>query len=125
METLQWIIEVFPGQNEILNGTIQEVYAQALQINPSFELPESENNDLAETTESIQKSVVECGIYRTAEKRRIQEGVRYLNSLRGTGRPWLGPGPGRCSRVSCSYNAAIIWCNDVSKMYSSSFSLLH
>lgn len=34
--------------------------------------------------------------------------------LRGyPGMPELGPGPGACSRVSCSDKAAIYWCNDV------------
>ncbi|KAL4944957.1 hypothetical protein BDV06DRAFT_219764 [Aspergillus oleicola] len=28
------------------------------------------------------------------------------------GKPTLGPGPGKCSRVACAYNAAIVWCND-------------
>ncbi|KAL2822370.1 hypothetical protein BDW59DRAFT_173883 [Aspergillus cavernicola] len=43
----------------------------------------------------------------------IWNGIEYL---RGVGdRPGHGAGPGTCARVSCSYNAAIYWCNDDSK----------
>lgn len=35
---------------------------------------------------------------------RVQQGIYYLGDV---------PGPGSCGRVSCSYNAAIYWCNDV------------
>jgi hypothetical protein len=41
----------------------------------------------------------------------IYEGIDYLN---GIGAPGVDPGPRVCARVSCSYNAAIFWCNDVS-----------
>lgn len=116
METLQWSVDVFPGQTELLNGTVQEVYAQALQINPHFELSKTDGMDLDETTPDIQNSVIHCGIYRPrAEKGRILEGVRYLHSL--PGRPKIRPGPRRCVRVSCSYGGAIVWCNDVSRKY--------
>lgn len=50
-------------------------------------------------------------------------GLRYLRQLYNTTegskeKPSNGPGPGRCGRVSCAYDTAIFWCNDVS---SSSF----
>ena len=32
----------------------------------------------------------------------------------GKGRPHIEGGPGKCSRIACAYNAAIVWCNDVS-----------
>ncbi|CAP67483.1 uncharacterized protein PODANS_6_11385 [Podospora anserina S mat+] len=41
----------------------------------------------------------------------------YLCGGRGkvtTAAPKNGPGPNNCGRVSCGYNAAIYWCNDVS-----------
>ncbi|KAL4962060.1 uncharacterized protein BDV14DRAFT_179211 [Aspergillus stella-maris] len=31
---------------------------------------------------------------------------------KGKGRPYLEGGPGKCSRVACAYNAAIVFCND-------------
>lgn len=63
---------------------------------------------------------------------RIKYGVEYLRKVKGT--PGQGPGPvcpdtfpnqfqmnfcllirsqASCGRVSCSYHAAIFWCNDV------------
>lgn len=43
-----------------------------------------------------------------------RDGIAYLKSVTGT--PVNGPGPGTCNRVSCSYNSAIYWCNDVSRL---------
>ncbi|KAK3349568.1 hypothetical protein B0T25DRAFT_519759 [Lasiosphaeria hispida] len=51
----------------------------------------------------------------TAERDVIDEGMQYLRGLGGN--PRLGAGPGTCSRVSCSYNAAIYWCNDNTAEY--------
>jgi len=52
------------------------------------------------------------GPWATASLQRIKEGIDYLRGV--PGKPVLGPGPGTCKRVSCSYNSAIYWCNDVS-----------
>lgn len=46
----------------------------------------------------------------------IWQGIEYLDQVPGT--PGNGPGPGNCGRVSCSYGAAIYWCNDVSLLMS-------
>ncbi|KYK55795.1 hypothetical protein DCS_07759 [Drechmeria coniospora] len=105
VEVLQWDIEVSPGRVEVLNGTVQEVYAQALQINPNFKLmPVSEKRDLYE-----RNTPVECGTYKLAYKSAIEEGIRYLRGLSGA--PSNGPGDSICARVSCSYNSAIWWCS--------------
>ncbi|KAJ6436678.1 hypothetical protein O9K51_10797 [Purpureocillium lavendulum] len=106
VETLQWNVEVAPGRTEVLNGTVQEVYAQVLQINPNFSLSR------APETRGLRhkRSTVNCGNWPLANKGRIQEGINYLRGVAGA--PRNGPGPGNCGRVSCSYNAAIWWCND-------------
>jgi hypothetical protein len=39
------------------------------------------------------------------------EGMRYLRSLKG--QVHMPPGPGLCSRVSCSHDSAVYICNDV------------
>ncbi|KAF3769311.1 hypothetical protein M406DRAFT_75793 [Cryphonectria parasitica EP155] len=41
---------------------------------------------------------------------RLYQGIAYLDGV--PGQPSNGPGPGTCGRVSCSYSAAIFWCND-------------
>ncbi|KYK55798.1 hypothetical protein DCS_07762 [Drechmeria coniospora] len=111
VEVLQWDVVVSPGKVEVLNGTIQEVYAQALQINPDFKIIPVSEMDLHERRDILERRPpVECGIWPLAEKFRIEEGIGYLRGLEGS--PSHGPGPGICARVSCSYNAAIWWCND-------------
>ncbi|KAL2854258.1 hypothetical protein BJY01DRAFT_232004 [Aspergillus pseudoustus] len=91
-EDFTWEMETTPGgPTVLLNGTVQEIYAELLKINPSYD------GDFAETLAA-------------AITRRIREGITYLRSV--SGRPTNGPGPGNCGRVSCPYNSAIWWCND-------------
>ncbi|KAK0667498.1 hypothetical protein QBC41DRAFT_395963 [Cercophora samala] len=45
-----------------------------------------------------------------ASQQEIFDGIAYLRRLNGTARN--GPGPANCGRVSCSWDAAIIWCNE-------------
>ncbi|KAK4205442.1 hypothetical protein QBC40DRAFT_344618 [Triangularia verruculosa] len=40
----------------------------------------------------------------------IKWGIHYLRGIDGNAKG--GPGPRNCSRVSCSWNSAIYWCND-------------
>jgi hypothetical protein len=111
LETLEWEVQVAPGQVEVLNGTIQEIFAQAVQINPDF----THKGGAASTTKRSlreKRTTVNCGTWPLADKGRIQEGISYLRTVPAA--PRNGPGPGACGRVSCSYNAAIYWCNDVS-----------
>lgn len=104
-----------PGQIQILNGTVQEVVAQAVQLNPDFKLSSTKRAaDAGVMARELHKRDVICGNFPTANPKRILEGIAYLNSLPGGDRPTNGPGPGACGRVSCSYNSAIWWCNDVS-----------
>lgn len=114
IETLQWEVEIAPGWTEVLNGTVQEVYSQILQIEPNFKLASTPRTHPAERESKIERRAINCGTWPLANKGRIQEGISYLNGLVGS--PTNGPGPGACGRVSCSYNAAIWWCNDVSSL---------
>lgn len=41
----------------------------------------------------------------------LWDGIDYLEHVPGT--PRHAPGPGECARVSCSFNSAIYWCNEV------------
>ncbi|KJK81277.1 hypothetical protein H634G_03296 [Metarhizium anisopliae BRIP 53293] len=108
VEVLQWDIEVAVGRTEVLNGTVQEVYAQALQINPKFTLTNAA--EARDVHQKQKRSSVQCGNWPLADKGRIQEGINYLRGAPAA--PRNGPGPGNCGRVSCSYNSAIWWCND-------------
>lgn len=117
IETPVWEVEVAPGQTEVLNGTVQEVYARALAINPNFQrVPAVARSSVQklETARLAEKrgSVVKCGNWPSAERRHIHADIAYLRAL--TAAPRMPLGPGACYRVSCSYDSAIYWCNDVS-----------
>jgi hypothetical protein len=47
-----------------------------------------------------------------AEAAAIDDGINYLKGLKST----LSIAGHTCSRISCSYNSAIHWCNDVSSL---------
>ncbi|KAK8133561.1 hypothetical protein PG984_005573 [Apiospora sp. TS-2023a] len=112
VETLQWEIAVAPGQTEILNGTVQEVHHQVLQINPEYRfraLPEKDLSMREAQTKTPDDRII-CFPDRTDKPRAFQAGFVYLRGIDGT--PTNGHGPGNCGRVSCSGNSAIWWCND-------------
>ncbi|ROV94977.1 hypothetical protein VMCG_08367 [Cytospora schulzeri] len=58
---------------------------------------------------------VKCWIWPEANEYWIAEGIDYLNEV--PGKPSNAPGPGECGRVSCSWSAAIWWCNDNDYQY--------
>ncbi|KAK0671569.1 hypothetical protein QBC41DRAFT_385614 [Cercophora samala] len=107
---LQWTVQAFPtGPFIHLNGTIEQVHAQILKINPSFDkayppmyLPDTEEVN-------FEGKRTECGRpLGFADKRYIVKGIDYLRRL-----PFEVPKlpPGSCGRVSCSWDSAIKWCN--------------
>ncbi|KYK58957.1 hypothetical protein DCS_00084 [Drechmeria coniospora] len=100
VETLEWNIEVSPGKTEVLNGTVQDVYAQALQINPDFKLQINPNIAHAPEARALKhkRTAVNCGNWPLANKGSIQDGIGYLRGLGAA--PRNGPGPGNCGRNS-------------------------
>lgn len=128
MTVPEWEVEVTPGGDKVvLRGTVEEVYAQLLERNPNWDIdfpPSAEDlseRDLSgegftpiEKRTNFAGSKYFCnGRWPTTARARIVEGIAYLRRVGG--KPRLRAGPGRCSRVSCSWNAAIYWCNDVSR----------
>ncbi|KAJ6441367.1 major facilitator superfamily transporter [Purpureocillium lavendulum] len=95
VEPLEWNVDIAPGRTAVLNGTVQEVYAQILQIKPDYTLA-----DVVAVPEPRalrhKRSTVKCGNFALAEKRRIVEGINYLRRVPGA--PRNGPGPGNCGR---------------------------
>ncbi|KAK4143021.1 uncharacterized protein C8A04DRAFT_29246 [Dichotomopilus funicola] len=123
----QFEIEVSPGRTEVLNGTIQEAFAQAVALNPDFKLPvptdkvagaaEGVNGLVGEVAGGVtgpadrkRATRVICGNFPSADRGRAIEAIQYLMTL--TTAPRMGSGPGVCARVSCTNNAAVYWCND-------------
>ena len=119
IEALEWDVHVAPGQVHVQNGTIQEVFVQALQINPDFKRTDAVRVASSSSTprrglHEHMKRAVNCGTWPLANKQCIEEGIAYLRTVPAA--PRNGPGPGNCGRVSCSHNSTIYWCNDVSSV---------
>ena len=122
---MQWSVKPFPDRDEYVNvtGTIQQMIAEVNKVNPDYEKlllaaadkyrEESGNLDKRGLNKRWVYAGHFCfGRWPGASILAIEEGISYLNSIGG--RPHIGSGPGVCSRVSCSNNAGIFWCNDVS-----------
>jgi len=119
---LSWDVEITPGgPRQIFNGTVQQVVAQLSKVNPNWE--EDFKVSIASKKAStfaprglVKRDHFNCGNpWAPADYGRVIQGVDYLNGV--PGQPGNGPGPGNCGRVSCSYKAAIWWCNDNSYSY--------
>lgn len=114
-----------PGGDKVtLNGTVQEVHAQLLKLNPNYDsdFPAKRSEEPSSLTKRDFKYEKyycwgEDGWHysrKRGDSGDLQDGIDYLNSIGGTPKE----APGSCGRVSCSYNMAIYWCNAV--RYSSS-----
>ncbi|KAL8419530.1 hypothetical protein RB594_002660 [Gaeumannomyces avenae] len=119
MSETRWDVEIRPGEKISLNGTIESVYAQLLELNPNYEADNAEQIStrlakLEEETAAAQgkqlakRDHTECWRLRPQVSRGvIEEGIRYL--WRVGGDAWIQGGT--CSRVNCSWNSAIGWCS--------------
>lgn len=106
--------QAFPdGPTLTLNGTIQEMRRQLLEINPNYDTDFNHTTTVEKRTNFF-GAQLQCGELRwgAVKNKGYEEGVRYLRRLRGI--PHMGPGPGACSRVSCSWSTGMWMCNDVS-----------
>jgi len=116
----EWEVKFFPCAAPVaLNGNVQEVITQLVQINPDF--LNDMNLDKVEVEPRISQLeeravLVEshfCGGRWTYTRRNmIEGGIKYLRGP--SGKPVNTRGGGTCARVSCPYGSAIWWCNDVS-----------
>ncbi|CCF35349.1 hypothetical protein CH063_01288, partial [Colletotrichum higginsianum] len=127
----EWDLEVTPGGEVVtLNGTVEQVVAQLRELNPNYDsdfgldLPSAEDAELLASlvsedvasdglekrTDFSGRNYICRGRWGNASARAIYSGIRYLRGIGG--KPRLPAGPSVCSRVSCSYNAGIQWCND-------------
>ncbi|UNI17267.1 hypothetical protein JDV02_003624 [Purpureocillium takamizusanense] len=110
----QWEVEVSPaGPKAALNGTIEHVHEELVKLNPDWDA--TYLNDSLSTLQRRNVFGSSPGYFcrrrwGDALASEIRIGIRYLRGVHG--RPTNGPGWGTCSRVSCSWNSAIWWCND-------------
>lgn len=103
-----------------VTGTIQQVFDALDKANPNFRHDFGIANKsvlpaTAESSSSYEVEKVICTGFDYARKDATQDGIKHLNSVPGA--PANGPGPGNCGRVSCSYDSAIYWCNDVGGIF--------
>ncbi|KAF4907227.1 hypothetical protein CGCVW01_v012588 [Colletotrichum viniferum] len=123
IEDFQWEIEAFSNQPPVpINGSIEEVHAKILELNPNYDVElagfgwaqseeEEEEASLDKRTDfSGSKYMCDSRTWAPCFTRRIRDGISHLR--RTGGKPKNGPGPGNCGRVSCSGQSAIWWCND-------------
>ncbi|KAL4805164.1 hypothetical protein BDV18DRAFT_161561 [Aspergillus unguis] len=116
----------YPGADEIiLNGTISEVYARVLEINPNYEADwanysstatgsedgseEEGGSDLTTRDDKKKPKDLHCfKVWADGKTSPTQEGIYYLRKFK------LPPGlkGNSCKTVSCAYTTAIRWCND-------------
>ncbi|KAI1332852.1 hypothetical protein F5Y16DRAFT_407446 [Xylariaceae sp. FL0255] len=124
---IKWTIPITNGgPNHTLYGTVQDVFAQInvlrakQDLNPYADplnetLPHinsanDDGDDALLERRTYSKTICNVGLSGPANYNRIEQGVTYLQKVKG--RCGNGPGPGNCGRISCSYDAAIYWCND-------------
>ncbi|XXH04754.1 hypothetical protein Hte_011176 [Hypoxylon texense] len=96
-------------------ASFQDVEAQIRRANPNFAWPDGDATDVSlPPSSSSDKAVarLSCDVpeFWYATKYRVDEGIQYLRGK--TGRCHIDAGPGVCSRISCSYDSAIFFCND-------------
>lgn len=118
---INWYLEVNNTYNVTATGTIQELFGNltvadplaAAAINQSVSGTLNETNliELLARDASSNPTTIICNEFPSASAQRIRDGITYLKGV--PGKPSNGPGPGTCGRVSCSYDSAIYWCNDV------------
>ncbi|KAH6842263.1 hypothetical protein B0I37DRAFT_194902 [Chaetomium sp. MPI-CAGE-AT-0009] len=114
---LEWRVETSPGHTVTVNGTIEALVTQLLQQQGAAD-PDTDSNAPEATTPTIARRTADfsrgsyyCGgPWPYAHMAAYWEGLRYLRSI--TGEVRVPPGPRMCSRVSCSYGAAVWICND-------------
>ncbi|KAJ5747689.1 uncharacterized protein N7511_009385 [Penicillium nucicola] len=117
-----WEVQVTPSSEPIvLNGTVEELHTKLLQLNPKWDEDfaeiETEDDALVERDFDLEKrtdfagSKYNCfGRWGRCDSIPVNQGITYLRKLNGN--PRAAAGPSSCARVSCSYKAAIYWCND-------------
>ncbi|KAE8133639.1 hypothetical protein BDV38DRAFT_286680 [Aspergillus pseudotamarii] len=113
VEDLEWSVQLTESGEPInVKGTVEDVVAELSKQNPSAE---EQIRARGKAKQSLMKRADPTGYYcgepfTPVPSASISQGIEYLQGV--PGKPVNGPGPGNCGRVSCSYNAAIWWCND-------------
>ncbi|KAI0153103.1 hypothetical protein GGR57DRAFT_156232 [Xylariaceae sp. FL1272] len=110
-----WTVPIVEGgADHTFNGTVQEVFAQinharAQQGLDPLDDPTVNSTERVDIKRSYDKTLCNVGLTASADEWRIYQGIEYLQGVKGR----CGmTGPRVCGRISCSWDAAIFWCND-------------
>ncbi|KAI1772961.1 hypothetical protein F4818DRAFT_443846 [Hypoxylon cercidicola] len=90
--------------------SFQDIEAQIRQANPNFDWPDHNVADLSLPNKAVDRLSCDLPQFWYADKFHVDDGIEYLRGK--TGRCHIDAGPQFCSRISCSYDSAIFWCND-------------
>ncbi|KAI1129171.1 hypothetical protein F5Y10DRAFT_158683 [Nemania abortiva] len=102
------------NEDQVFTGTIENVINQMRQIKgahytPSFVSKAESQVFKTKPDYHAANHDILCG-GSEADPRRIDQGVDYLNHLPDSA--LCSNPPKTCGRISCSWNSAILWCND-------------
>ncbi|KAL1850724.1 hypothetical protein Daus18300_012802 [Diaporthe australafricana] len=121
IEDITWTVNVNSDHDDLVTGTIEDVVNHLAIVDPEgFAVLNKSITDDIDVAPSGSSSVAFdkynatgylCEVYPgQANGTRVKYGIDYLRKVKGS--PTKGPGPSACGRVSCSYEAAIWWCNN-------------
>ncbi|KAI1462921.1 uncharacterized protein F4812DRAFT_469662 [Daldinia caldariorum] len=113
MVNLTWVGKVFEDGSDvsITGSSMQNIEAQIRELNPDFSWNrKNDTNSAMPVRRDNTHLTCDPNNIWWAQVFRIEQGIEYLKGIQG--RCHVGPGPRVCTRVSCSYESAISWCND-------------
>ncbi|PVH88222.1 hypothetical protein DL98DRAFT_508926 [Cadophora sp. DSE1049] len=100
------------GEQVTGHGSIEQIFAQQAAKNPNFVIPEPIAADKSELVPRYKTNTncipVPHQNWKGTSPSFIRDGIKYLNGVTNFCTVWAKS----CSRVSCSYDSAIIVCND-------------
>ncbi|KAI6088723.1 hypothetical protein F4821DRAFT_257562 [Hypoxylon rubiginosum] len=106
-----WVGNITAGGPEVTftGASFPEIEAQIRQANPNFAWPE---HDVSSADKAMLVDHLSCDLpqFYYAVRDKVIDGIDYLRGK--TGQCHMDAGPYVCSRISCSYDSAIFWCND-------------
>ncbi|KAL5332938.1 hypothetical protein BJX70DRAFT_404045 [Aspergillus crustosus] len=111
MAIQQWLIEGIPPLTNL--ETVELKFALLTRSPEPATETDEDTTDLAKRAVFAKLLCYDQTPWNPADYFATNDGVAYLRGLGG--RPGMKAGPGACGRVSCSWKAAIWWCNDANE----------
>lgn len=104
------------GTNVTFEGTAEQFYNYVRELNPNYDVDFADilATQAAENVKSKRANLYQCELNKAylADVGSIGEGIRYLHGVTAS----CSAPAHTCTRPSCSYNSAILLCDDVSQV---------